>query len=117
MTQTYIAYIRVSTERQGAEGVSLAEQQRSITRYANHQGLVITAWHEERRTAAKRGRPIFRQVMQELEQQEGRVGFLMHKIDRGARNLRDWADIGDAIDRGITVRFAHDDVDLNDVLP
>ena len=27
-------------------------------------------------------------------------------------NLRHWADIGDAIDQGLTVRFAHDDLDM-----
>lgn len=37
----------------------------------------------------------------------------MHKIDRGARNLRDWADLGEAIDNGIPVRFVHDDLDLH----
>jgi site-specific DNA recombinase len=113
MTQTYIAYIRVSTERQGNEGVSLIEQRRAITLYAERHTFTITAWYEERTTAAKRGRPVFKQVMQELARESGRVGLLMHKIDRGARNLRDWADIGDAIDCGIMVRFAHDEVDLH----
>jgi site-specific DNA recombinase len=113
MTHTYIAYIRVSTEKQGSEGVSLAEQHRAISSYADRHHLIITAWYEERSTAAKRGRPIFKQVMKSLQRGQGRVGLLMHKIDRGARNLRDWADIGDALDQGIAVRFAHDDVDLH----
>jgi len=34
----------------------------------------------------------------------------MHKIDRSARNLRDWSDLGELIDRGIAVHFAHESV-------
>jgi len=40
-------------------------------------------------------------------------GVIMHKIDRSARNLRDWSDLGELIDRGIAVHFAHESVDLN----
>src|SRR5262249_39260244 len=39
-------------------------------------------------------------------------GLIIHKIDRSARNLRDWAYLGELIDRGIDVQFAHDSVDL-----
>lgn len=113
MTQTYIAYIRVSTEKQRSQGVSLDEQRRAITAYATRHQFTITAWYEERCTAARRGRPIFSHVMQLLKKDKGQTGLLMHKIDRGARNLRDWADIGDALDQGIIVCFAHDDVDMH----
>jgi hypothetical protein len=37
----------------------------------------------------------------------------MHKIDRGARNLRDWADIGELADAGVEVHFANESLDLN----
>jgi DNA invertase Pin-like site-specific DNA recombinase len=40
-------------------------------------------------------------------------GVIMHKIDRSARNLRDWSDLGELIDRGVEVHFAHESVDLN----
>lgn len=113
MTTTYIAYIRVSTVKQSVEGVSLAEQRRAISAYAAKHGLTIAAWHEEITTAAKRGRPVFRTMLQQLRDGGGRYGLLMHKIDRGARNLRDWADVGELIDSGIEVRFAHDDLDLH----
>ena len=44
----------------------------------------------------------------------GRVsGVIMHKIDRSARNLKDWADLGEIIDRGIEVHFANESLDLN----
>ena len=38
--------------------------------------------------------------------------MILHKIDRGARNLWDWARIQDLVERGVEVHFAHDSVDL-----
>ena len=40
-------------------------------------------------------------------------GVLIHKIDRSARNLKDWADLGELIDQGIEVHFANESLDLN----
>ena len=48
--------------------------------------------------AAKSGRPVFNEIMKRLMLGEGSVGLLIHKIDRGARNLRDLAAIGEAIE-------------------
>ena len=113
MTTHFIAYTRVSTQKQGTQGVSLQEQRRAITRYAQKHKLIIASWYQEQNTAAKRGRVIFQDVLKKLEANDGKLGLLMHKIDRGARNLRDWADIGELIDSGIKVRFAHDDLDMH----
>jgi len=41
-------------------------------------------------------------------------GVIMHKIDRSARNLHDWASIGDLIDNNIAVYFAHESLNLNE---
>lgn len=107
----YFAYARVSTARQG-EGVSLSEQQAAIERYAKDRGLVIAEWFTETETAAKRGgRKVFREILSRLRKREA-LGLVIHKIDRSARNLRDWADLGELIDTGIDVRFAHDNLDL-----
>ena len=105
----YCAYTRVSTQRQG-EGVSLEAQHDAITRYAARHRLRIGAWFDEVETAAQAGRPVFDQLVRSA-MREGR-GLIIHKIDRGARNLRDWAKLGTAIDLGVDVRFAHDDLDL-----
>lgn len=113
MPKSFIAYTRVSTQKQSTHGVSLEEQRHAIAEYAARHGLTINAWYEEVTTAAKRGRPVFRSVMTALTAGKGKTGLIMHKIDRGARNLKDWADIGEAIDLGITFRFAHDDIDLH----
>lgn len=112
MRNDYCGYVRVSTARQGEQGVSLQQQKDAISVYAKRAGLTISEWFEEQETAAKRGRPIFNQMLQRLR--SGRVrGVVIHKIDRSARNLRDWADIGELIDRGVEVHFANEALDLN----
>jgi site-specific DNA recombinase len=111
MNKKYFAYVRVSTVRQGERGASLAEQKGAIEAYASRNDLSIVAWFEEMETAAKQGRRIFSQMMAQLG--DGKAdGLIIHKIDRSARNLRDWSDLGDIIDRGIDVRFVSDNFDL-----
>src|SRR5262245_25996747 len=106
------AYIRVSTVKQGEKGSSLLEQRSAISGYAQRNRLTITEWFEEQETAAKSGRTVFNQMLAALD--KGRAsGVIIHKIDRGARNLRDWADLGEMIDRGIEVHFAHESLDLH----
>src|SRR5258706_418433 len=107
----FCAYIRVSTARQGEHGVSLQEQRAAIERYAGQNGLHIADWFEEQQTAAKRGRPAFARLLRRLADGT-RAGVVIHKIDRSARNLRDWADLGELVDRGLEVHIAHDTLDL-----
>src|SRR5439155_1782518 len=40
-------------------------------------------------------------------------GVIIHRIDGGARNLKDWADLGELIDQGIEVHFANESLDLH----
>lgn len=108
----YIGYIRVSTVKQGTHGVSLAEQKEAISRYAGRNGFIIDLWLEETETAAKRGRPLFNQAMKLLRLRKHR-GIILHKLDRGARNLKDWAEIGELSDQGIEVHFVNESLDLN----
>ena len=108
--KTCFGYVRVSTAKQG-EGVSLEAQKEAIEAFATSRDIVISEWFEEKETAAKRGRPIFNQMMQELRR--GRAdGVVIHKIDRSARNFADWAKIGDLADAGIDVHFATETLDF-----
>ena len=108
----YFSYIRVSTQRQGQSGTSLAEQQAAIERFANSWNLLIVRRFEERETAAKQGRPVFLEMLKELRQERAH-GVIIHKIDRSARNLKDWADLGSLIDSGVEVHFASESLDLS----
>ena len=107
----YFGYIRVSTQKQGVRGVSLVEQRDAIARYAQREGAAISAWFEERETAAKRGRRVFADMLRRLRANEA-DGVIIHKIDRSARNLKDWADLGELIDSGIQVLVATESFDL-----
>lgn len=110
MRQVY-AYIRVSTVKQGERGSSLGEQRFSIEAYASRNNLQIIEWFEERETAAKYGRTIFTQMLSLLLKGKA-TGVIIHKIDRSARNLHDWADLGTLADKGVEIHFAHESVDL-----
>jgi site-specific DNA recombinase len=112
MKKEYFGYVRVSTAKQGEKGVSLEEQRQAIERYSQRYGLLIARWFEERETAAKRGRAIFGEMLQFLRRGQA-CGVVMHKIDRGARNLKDWADLGDLADTGFEIHFANESLDLN----
>jgi len=111
VTIMYYAYVRASTARQANFGVSIPAQKDAITRCASRHQLSIAAWFEEHDSAASRGRAVFNDMLQGLRRGQAE-GVLIHKIDRGARNLRDWSDIGELIDRGIDVRFVSEDTDL-----
>ena len=110
MRQFY-AYIRVSTVKQGQQGVSLQEQRDAILRYAGRSGIEITEWFEEQVTAAKEGRPVFKRMLKALHERKAE-GIVIHKIDRGARNLRDWATLTELADYGIDVHLANESLDI-----
>jgi len=110
--QNYFAYIRVSTAKQGEKGVSLQEQKGAIESYARRFNLEISRWFEERETAAKSGRPVFAEMLKLLRERKG-VGVIIHKIDRSARNLKDWANLGEMIDAGSQVHFVNESLDLH----
>jgi site-specific DNA recombinase len=104
------AYIRVSTVKQG-EGVSLEAQRDAILVFALRSGITITKWFEEKETAAKSGRPVFLSMMKMLMKREA-LGVVLHKVDRGARNLADWAKFAELADAGIDVYFATETLDF-----
>jgi site-specific DNA recombinase len=106
----YIGYIRVSTTRQG-EGVSLPVQKEGISRYGERHQHPIGLWLEETETAAKQGRPVFNQAIKLLHQGKYR-GIILHKLDRGVRNLEDWLGLIRLSDKGVEVHFVNESLDL-----
>jgi hypothetical protein len=92
--------------------VSLQEQNDAIIRYAQRQNLTLVRSFEEQETAAKLGRPVFSEMLRLLKHGKA-AGVVIHKIDRGARNLKDWADLAELIDIGVEVHFANESLDLN----
>ena len=50
--------------------------------------------------AEARGRAVFNQMVKLLR--HGKAdGVIIHKIDRSARNMKDWAELGELIDQGV----------------
>ncbi|MDB5904892.1 MAG: resolvase, partial [Betaproteobacteria bacterium] len=86
-------------------------QREAIEVYARRQNIEVVEWFCETQTAAKRGRPIFSRMMRSLSRRKV-DGLILHRIDRGSRNLKDWSDIADLSDLGLQVHFAHDAIDL-----
>lgn len=109
--KSYFAYIRVSTVKQGEHGSSLQEQKSAIEAYAVRHDLRIEQWFEETETAAKQGRKEFARLTNLLRKGKA-SGVIIHKIDRSARNLKDWAGLGELIDAGVEVLFAHEGLDM-----
>jgi DNA invertase Pin-like site-specific DNA recombinase len=109
--KSYFAYIRVSTVKQGKLGSSLQQQRAAIKAFASRSELTIGRWFEEQQSAAKQGRTAFNRMLSDLERGLA-AGLIVHKIDRSARNLKDWARLGDLIDRGVEVHFVQDNLDL-----
>jgi len=109
--KTCFGYTRVSTAKQG-EGVSLEAQKEAILGFASRNNIEIIQWYEEKETAAKKGRPIFNQMIAALKHRKA-DGLVVHKIDRSARNFADWAKIGDLADAGIGIHFATESLDFN----
>jgi site-specific DNA recombinase len=107
----YFAYIRVSTVKQGEHGSSLQEQRDAITIFAARQGFQIISWFEERETAAKMGRREFSRMVAALKKGKA-SGVIFHKIDRSARNMKDWGAVQDLADQGIDVRFTQESINL-----
>ncbi|MCF6271567.1 MAG: recombinase family protein [Rhodobacteraceae bacterium] len=101
----------MSTQKQG-EGVSLQEQKDAIEVFASRQDLEVTQWFEEKETAAKSGRPVFNKMLRDLKRGMA-TGLIIHKIDRSARNLKDWAIVSELPDHGIQVYVATETIDFN----
>lgn len=106
------AYVRVSTNKQKKEGVSLEAQEEVIKAYATSNDLTITKWFVETKTAAKRGRGQFREMIGLLRRGSA-DGLIIHKVDRSARNLRDWADLADLMDNGVELHIALDSMEVS----
>ncbi|MEJ7569635.1 MAG: recombinase family protein [Gaiellaceae bacterium] len=84
------AYSRVSTAGQAHSGLGIEAQRKSITDYAQAQGLEVSAWHEDagRSGATLRGRAGLAAALADVK--AGRAeGVIVAKIDRLGRSTHD----------------------------
>src|SRR5687767_11661490 len=86
-------YIRVSTERQATEGLSLPEQERRIRAYADAQGWELVEVYTDAGISGKRDeRPALRRLLGELD---GIDRLIIPKLDRLGRSNRHLLDVFD----------------------
>jgi DNA invertase Pin-like site-specific DNA recombinase len=79
-----VAYLRVSTKDQ-----SHSSQRHAVEKYLSAYGIVAEFYEENGSGGSTKDRPIFRQLMREIER--GEVSHLyIFKLDRFARNTKDF---------------------------
>lgn len=98
-----VGYVRVSTEEQSREGVSLEAQRARIEAQAVASGLELVAMHIDAGVSAKSlDRPALSAALADLD--GGRAdALLVFKLDRLTRNV---ADLGKLIETYFASRFA-----------
>ena len=81
----YVAYYRVSTDRQGASGLGLDAQRTAVARHLNGQGQLIGEYAEIESGRRHTNRP---QLLAALEEcRKRRAVLLIARLDRLARNV------------------------------
>jgi len=83
----FVGYVRVSTDEQAREGVSLEAQRESIRAFAKSQGRKLDRIYEDEYTGTTLDRPGFRQLAQDIEADLIDT-VLVYKLDRLARSQR-----------------------------
>ena len=84
----YFIYCRKSTEEEERQILSIEAQLQELRDYAKQNNLFVTKEFTECKTAKEPGRPIFNQMLSEIEQGNA-SGILAWNPDRLARNSID----------------------------
>lgn len=82
---TFIAYLRVSTARQGESGLGLEAQRATVEAFARQQGGQIVAEYVEVESGKRSDRPELAKAL--AAARKGRATLLIAKLDRLARNV------------------------------
>ena len=90
----YIAYLRVSTARQGESGLGLDAQRKTVEDFARQHCGVIVAQHVEVESGKRSDRPELAKALAAAK--KGRATLLIGKLDRLARNVTFIAGLMDA---------------------
>jgi DNA invertase Pin-like site-specific DNA recombinase len=87
-----IAYVRVSTEEQGTNGVGLKAQMEQIQAEIDRRAWVLSAVHEDVLSGRHLNRPGLQSALEALEAGDA-DGILVAKLDRLSRSLIDFASL------------------------
>ncbi len=83
-------YVRVSTEEQAKQGISLLAQEEALKNYASALGYEIFKIYKDEGKSAKdiKGRPEMKQMLDDAKAYKFQAIFI-YKLDRFSRSLRD----------------------------
>jgi DNA invertase Pin-like site-specific DNA recombinase len=93
MSKQFVAWARVSSQKQKKEGFSLDDQEQRLMEYATRLGGGIVKLFKLTETATRREERLsFREFTTYVKRNHRRLaGMLFVKVDRAARNIHDWA--------------------------
>jgi DNA invertase Pin-like site-specific DNA recombinase len=91
---TFVAYLRVSTVRQGESGLGLEAQRVAVEVFARQYGGAIAASFVEVETGKRSDRPELAKALEAAR--KGKATLLIAKLDRLARNVAFIANLMDA---------------------
>ncbi len=110
-----LGYVRVSSKKQAASGLSIEVQKDKVRAFAELHNLPLTDVVEDGgRSAESLDRPGIQQVLHRLDVGEA-SGLVVAKFDRLTRIVRDWASLVDerfGADGGPTLYSASESLDL-----
>ena len=92
----FIAYYRVSTDRQGKSGLGLEAQRAAVVRYLAGIGGILLAEHTEVETGRRNDRPELQKALAACRKHKARL--VIAKLDRLSRNV---AFIATMMDSGV----------------
>ena len=84
-TCRFVAYYRVSTERQGSSGLGLEAQQKAVRDYLNGGAWELVAEHVEIESGKRADRPELAKALEACKRHKARL--VIAKLDRLSRNL------------------------------
>ena len=94
-----MGYVRVSTERQASEGISLEAQEARIRSWADAQGLQLAAVHVDAGLSGGRAdnRPALQEALRDVCRRRGVL--VAYSLSRLARSTRDALGIAERLDK------------------
>jgi site-specific DNA recombinase len=97
---SFVIYARKSSEEEDRQILSIPAQIEELRALAAARGIAVSRVFEESQSARKTGRPVFGEMMREVERRQI-AGILCWKPDRLARNMVDGGRLIDALDRRV----------------
>lgn len=84
MSRTFVAYYRVSTDRQGRSGLGLDAQRSAVAQLARNEGTEVVAEFTEVESGSRTDRPELRAALRECRRRGATLAI--SRLDRLARN-------------------------------